>query len=118
MKLESVATDIASSKNGILYDAIANYPSVKAFRATEAEVQTIAHEQEKAIAANKRASFSGIIFWASMSLFVRHFIWIAILLVNTWLFSTGKLSVGQFATLLSAILVFANTIWNAIWSIS
>ncbi len=118
MRLEAKAMDKDSSKNGILYDAIANYASVKALHTDYQEVQTIDSEQTKTIHANQKAFLSGIIFWASMSIFVRHLMWPAIVLMNVWFFLHGQLSVGQLATLLSTVLMFSSTIWSSIWYIS
>lgn len=118
MKMEARAADVASDKNGILYDAIANYASVKAFHTAHQEFQTIKREQTKAFHANQKAFLSGIIFWTSMSLFVRHLIWPTIVLLNVWFFMHGQLSLGGLATLLSTVLMFSNTIWNGVWYVS
>lgn len=118
MKHEGHSADVASDKNGILYDAIANYASIKAFHTERQEYKTIEHEQAKAFQANQKAFLSGIIFWSSMSLFVRHLIWPIIVLMNVWFFMHGQLSIGGLATLLSTVLMFSNTIWNGVWYIS
>ncbi|MGB4762334.1 MAG: ABC transporter ATP-binding protein [Candidatus Saccharimonas sp.] len=118
MKMEARAADVASDKNGILYDAIANYASVKAFHTERQEYQTIEREQTKAFHANQKAFLSGIIFWTSMSVFVRHLIWPIIVLLNVWFFMHGQLSLGGLATLLSTVLMFSNTIWNGVWYVS
>jgi ATP-binding cassette subfamily B protein len=118
MKMEAKAADVASDKNGILYDAIANYASVKAFHTERQEYKTIEREQAKAFHANQKAFLSGIIFWTSMSLFVRHLIWPTIVLLNVWFFMHGQLSLGGLATLLSTVLMFSNTIWNGVWYVS
>lgn len=118
MKQEAHSADVASDKNGILYDAIANYASVKAFHTERQEYATIEREQTKAFHANQSAFLSGIIFWSSMSLFVRHLIWPIIVLMNVWFFMHGQLSIGGLATLLSTVLMFSNTIWNGVWYIS
>lgn len=118
MKHEARAADVASDKNGILYDAVANYASVKAFHTERQEYKTIEREQTKAFHANQKAFMSGIIFWSSMSLFVRHLIWPIIVLMNVWFFMHGQLSIGGLATLLSTVLMFSNTIWNGVWYVS
>lgn len=118
MKMEAKAADVASDKNGILYDAIANYASVKAFHTERQEYATIEREQTKAFHANQKAFLSGIIFWTSMSVFVRHLIWPIIVLLNVWFFMHGQLSLGGLATLLSTVLMFSNTIWNGVWYVS
>lgn len=118
MKHEGHSADVASDKNGILYDAIANYASIKAFHTERQEYKTIEREQTKAFNANQKAFLSGIIFWSSMSLFVRHLIWPIIVLMNVWFFMHGQLSIGGLATLLSTVLLFSNTIWNGVWYVS
>ena len=118
MKYEAKATNVGADKNGILYDSIANYATVKTFRTESAEAATIATQQDKTIAANNKAFFTGIVFWASMSLFVRQLMWPAIILLNVALFLQGQLTIGQLATVLSTALLFSETIWNAVWYIS
>lgn len=118
MKYEAKATNVGADKNGILYDSIANYATVKTFRTESAEAATIATEQSKTIEANNKAFFTGIVFWASMSLFVRQLMWPAIILLNVALFLQGQLTIGQLATVLSTALLFSETIWNAVWYIS
>src|SRR5690606_3572025 len=118
MKYEARSADTASNKNGALYDIIGNYGSVKAFHAEVYEASTIGREQTKAFEASQKAFFSGIIFWASMSFFVRHLMWPAIILLNVWFFSKGQLTVGELATLLSTVLLFSNTIWQSVWFVS
>ncbi len=118
MKYEAVATDVASTKNGILFDAIANYPSIKAFRSEQKELKTIAGEQQKAIDASQKAFLTGIVFWGSMSIFIRHFIWATIILMNVWFFFDGALTLGQLATMLSTVLLFSAGIWELVWYIS
>lgn len=118
MKDEARATDRDSDKNGILYDAIANYASIKAFKTEYKEYEVIETAQTKTVAANQKAFLSGIVFWASMSLFVRHIMWTGIVLMNVWFFFQGQLSIGQLATLLSTVLIFSGTVWQGIWYIS
>lgn len=118
MRYEAASADVISTKNGFLYDAIANYASVKAFRSEKHELATIDREQQKAIDSSQKAFFTGIVFWGSMSLFVRHFIWATIILMNTWFFLEAKLTIGELATLLSTILIFSAGIWELIWFIS
>lgn len=118
MKYEAIATDVASTKNGKLFDAIANYPSIKSFHSVPKEIKTIADEHQKAIDANQKAFFTGIVFWGSMSLFIRHFIWGTIILMNVWFFFNDNLSLGQLATMLSTVLLFSAGIWELVWYIS
>lgn len=118
MKYEARSADVASDKNGALYDVVGNYGSVKAFHTEHTESGTIGIAQTKAYDANQKAFFSGIIFWTSMSFFVRHLMWPTIILMNVWFFAHGQLSIGGLATLLSTVLLFSNTIWQSVWFVS
>lgn len=118
MKHEARSADVASDKNGTLYDIVGNYGSVKAFHTENTEYGTISTAQHKAFQANQKAFFSGIIFWTSMSLFVRHLMWPTIIVMNVWFFAHGQLNIGQLATLLSTVLLFSNTIWQSVWFVS
>jgi ATP-binding cassette subfamily B protein len=118
MKHESIAADKGSSKNGILFDAIANFPSIKALKTEREEFKTINHQQTITYQANQQAFLTGILFWGTMSFFVRHFMWPAAILLNVHFFTTGQMNIGQLATLLSTILIFTTTIWEGVWYIS
>lgn len=118
MKYEARSADVASDKNGTLYDIIGNFGSVKSFHTEHAEYRTISDAQTKAFQASQKAFFSGIVFWSSMSFFVRHLMWPSIILLNVWFFAEGQLTVGGLATLLSTVLLFSNTIWQSVWFIS
>lgn len=118
MKYESIAADKGSSKNGILFDAIANFPSIKALRTEWQEFRTIDRQQTENFKANQTAFLSGILFWGSMSFFVRHIIWPSAILLNIHFFVSGEISISQLATLLSTILIFTTTVWEGVWYIS
>lgn len=118
MKYEAKSADTASDKNGTLYDIVGNYGSVKAFHTEHSESGTIGVAQTKAYHANQKAFFSGIVFWTSMSFFVRHLMWPIIILMNVWFFAHGQLTIGELATLLSTVLLFSNTIWQSVWFVS
>ncbi len=118
MKYEAKSADSMSDKNGVLYDIVGNYGSVKAFHTEHAEASTISLAQAHAWRASQKAFFSGIVFWTSMSFFVRHLMWPSIILLNVWFFSRGELSIGALATLLSTVLLFSNTIWQSVWFVS
>ena len=117
MRYEAIAADVGSSKNGILYDSIANFSSIKALRTELQELHTIELEQDKTLRANQKAFLTGIIFWGSMSVVVRHIMWTSLLILNAALFIDGKMSIGGLATLLSTILIFSTTIWESVWHI-
>ncbi len=115
---ESISADKQSTKNGILIDSIANFASVKSFQKELYELQNLKESQAKALEASRESYRRGIIFWASMSLFVRHLIWPITLLLNTYLFLSGQINLGQFTTLLSTILLFSSTVWDIVWQLS
>jgi ATP-binding cassette subfamily B protein len=118
IKYEKVWTDVQSTKNGKIIDAIANFVSVKSFHKEAAETKNIEHEQDLNIAAAKRSFIWGMVFWGSMSLIIRNIIWPTTILFNVHLFLNHQLSVGQLATILSTLLVFSSFIWDIIWNVS
>lgn len=115
---EQHAADVQSTKNGKLVDAISNFINIKSFQKESTEIATIKREQELTIVASKKSFFWGSIFWGSLSLYVRDFIWPAAIGVNVYLYLHGQLSLSQLATLLTTILLFSNVIWEVIWYIS
>jgi ABC-type multidrug transport system fused ATPase/permease subunit len=115
---EKHLADAQSTKNGRIIDAIANFVNVKSFQKEAVEIQAIEQEQQTTIAAARTSLFWGIIFWGSMSLFVRDIIWPITIGLNVYLFLHHELSISQLATLLSTILIFSSTIWEAVWNIS
>ena len=117
-KYEKHSTDIRSTKNGRIIDAIANFVNVKSFHKERAESSTVVHEQTKVISAANKSYFWNTIFWGSLSVFVREIIWPATIGLNVYLFIHHEISVAQLATLLSTILLFSNYIWEIIWYIS
>ncbi len=118
MKYEGIATDKDSSKNGILFDAISNFASVKALHTERREFAIIDRQQKNNFSANQDAFLSGILFWGSMSVFVRHFMWPAAIALNVYFFTQGKIDIGELATLLSTALIFTTTVWEGVWYIS
>ena len=117
-KAESISADVQSTKNGHIIDSIANFPSVKSFQKELGELRTLQKSQAAALKAAQHSYWKGIMFWASMSLFIRHLIWPAALLLNIYLFFNGQITIGQLTTLLSTILLFASTVWDIIWQLS
>ncbi len=117
-KYEAISADVQSTKNGHIIDSIANFASVKSFQRELSELKTLKKTQAKSLKAAQDSYWKGIVFWASMSFFVRHLIWPITLLLNAQLFFAGQLSLGQFATLLSTILLFSSTVWDVIWHLS
>lgn len=114
-KKEQAVSDIKSTKNGKIVDAIANFVNVKSFRTELAEIQNIHREQEKTIKSVRKSYLAEVIFWGTMSFFVRDFIWPLTIGVNVYLFLQGQLTISELATMLSAILLFTTTIWDTVW---
>ncbi len=117
-KYEKISADVQSTKNGKLIDAIANFVNVKSFQKEAAEFEAIKLQQKITIKAANKSYISAIIFWGSMSVFVRDIIWPAAIGLNVYLFLHHQLTIAQLATLLSTILIFSSTIWNFIWFLS
>ena len=117
-KFEKRLTDVQSTKNAKIIDAIANFMNVKSFHKEAIELKTIQAEQEKAVEAAKTSHYWNQIFWWSMSIFVRDGIWPIVIIWNVYLFMHGQLSIGQLTTVLSTLLLFSSTIWEMIWYVS
>lgn len=118
VKYEKMFVDTQSTKTGKIVDAIANFVNVKSFQKENDETKSLEIEQSKTITASMQASFWNIIFWASMSFFVRHLIWPITILLNVYLFLEGKLSLAELTTFLSSILLFSDFIWEIVWYVS
>lgn len=115
---EKIATEVDSTKQGKMIDIIANFVNVKSFKSERAEVSLMHNEQTKAFKAARKSFIAEILYWGSTSFFVRDLIWPLTLGVNVYLFFQGEVTVAQFATLISALLLFSTTIWETIWSVS
>ena len=117
-RYEKVSTDTQSTKNGKIIDAMANFVNVKSFHKEAQEIATIQQEQRKAIDAAGRSYFWAILFWSSMSFFVRNLIWPLAIGLNVYLFLHHQISLAALTTLLSTILLFSSTVWEIIWYIA
>ena len=117
-KYEKKFTDVESTKNGKLIDAVANFVNVKSFQKEQDEIASIKVEQEKTVDAASRSFAWTIVFWASMSFFVRSVTWPAVIGLNVYLFLHGQINIAQLATVLSTVLIFSSSIWEAIWHLS
>lgn len=118
MKHQAKEADAHSTKNSVIFDSLANFPTVKAIHAEVAESKRLVGQQRTALAASKDAFKWGLIFWTSMAFFVRHLMWPAIIILNVHLFIQGETTIGQLATIFSIIIIFSNNIWMAVWLIS
>lgn len=117
-RYEKLASDVQSTKNGKLIDAIANFVNVKSFQKESDEIRTIKAEQEKMVRSAVTSFKWAIGFWGSVSIFVRDFIWPTTIGINVYLFLHGQLTIAQLATLISTILLFSNMIWEIVWHTS
>lgn len=117
-KYEAISADIQSTKNGHIIDSIANFASVKSFQKELSELKTLKKSQATALKASQDSYWRGIVFWASMSFFVRHLIWPLTILLNVHFFFSGQINLGQLATVLSTILLFSSTVWDIVWQLS
>ncbi len=117
-KYEKISTDIQSTKNGKIIDAIANFVNIKSFQKEHIEIRTIESEQKKTIKAATQSAVWTVFFWNSLSFFVRNFIWPITIGLNVYLFFHHEISIAQLTTLLSTILLFSSTIWELIWYVS
>jgi ABC-type multidrug transport system fused ATPase/permease subunit len=118
VKYEKVLTDVQSTKNGKIIDAIANFVNVKSFQQEALEVQNINHEQTKAIKAAKRSFIWSMVFWGSMGFTVRILIWPATILLNVYLYIHHRISLADLTTFMTAVVLFTTYVWDIIWSVS
>ncbi len=118
MAMQKIEADAGSTKNGWIIDSIGNFVSIKSFHKEMSEVRIVAREQATTLAAAKQSFFWGIVFWASMSVVVRHLLWPAVILFNLWLLLEGAITVGQFTTIVSTALIFTQIVWEVVWNIA
>ncbi|MDB5169065.1 MAG: putative transport protein superfamily, bind [Candidatus Saccharibacteria bacterium] len=115
---EKTFTDAQSTKNARVIDIIANFTNVKSFRTEAKEASAVGQEQAITLEASRRSFIWSILFWGSMSFFVRNVIWPVTIAYNFYLFKHHQISLGDFAALLSTILLFSNFIWEVVWNVS
>ena len=118
IKYEAATADNQSTKSGHIVDSIANFTSIKSFHKERFELKIVKKSQANTLKSSQAAYFWGVVFWGSMSFFIRHLIWPITILVNIALYFDGQVSLGQLATLLSTILLFSSTVWGLIWEMS
>ena len=118
IKYEKIWSDVRSTKNGKIFDALSNFVNVKSFQKESNEVVAIKREQAKTIDAANRSFGWNIVFWGSMSQVIRNLVWPASIVLNVYLYLHGYISLADLTTFLTAVVLFTNYIWNIIWSIS
>ena len=117
-KYEKRVADVQSTKNGKIVDAIANFVNVKSFQKEAAETSVNQAEQAKTIRISNTSFAWNMVFWASMSFFVRDVMWPATIGLNVYLFVHHRISIAALTTFLSTVLIFSTYIWDIIWDIS
>ncbi len=115
---EKQLTDARSNMDGYIVDTIANFVSVKAFGKERDESSYIHHRRDHVIKTANRSLRQDIIFWGVMSFFVRWLIWPSTILLNVYLYYHHHISLAGLTTFLSAIVLFAQFIWEIIWNTS
>ncbi|EIV95399.1 ABC transporter ATP-binding protein [Frankia sp. QA3] len=117
-RAEKRLADEVSEMDGYVIDVIANFVSVKSFRQEETEYEQVIRRRRTVIEAARRSYFWTVVFWASMSLVVRYLVWPVSILLNLHLYLTGQLSLAQFTTFLSVLVMFSDFIWGTVWEIA
>ncbi|MGC8460661.1 MAG: ABC transporter ATP-binding protein [Candidatus Dormibacteria bacterium] len=117
-KAESIASDTKSTRNGILFDVIANFQNVKSFHSEQAEIAALHNEQENVLNAVRTSFWASYKYWGNSSFIVRGVIWPISIILNVYFYLNHTINITQLATLLSAILIFTTTIWESIWQLS
>lgn len=115
---ERKEADEQSTIDGYVVDAVANFVSVKAFNSSYHEARRLHERRHALIKAAESSFFKAILFWGSMSLFVRWIIWPSTFILNIYLFTQGVIDLAQMTTFLTAIVIFSNFIWEIVWNIS
>ncbi len=117
-KYKKQETDVSSTKTGKVVDIIANFANVKSFSREQAEIKNINNQILLNTEMGNRSFLWNIVFWGSVGLFVRGFIWPITILLNIWLFSHQQMSIAEFTTVLSVIVLFSDFIWGTVWTVS
>jgi ABC-type multidrug transport system fused ATPase/permease subunit len=117
-RAEKRATDITAEMESYILDVVGNFVSVKSFRRERAEHTLVVERRRDVVRASNRSRYWDIVFWGSMSVVVRDLLWPAAILLNLWLFLRHEMTIGQLTTFLSALVIFSDFIWAAIWEVS
>ena len=115
---EKRSTDVNAEMESYTIDIVANFVSVKSFRREKIEHELVVERRREVAKASNRSMFWAIVFWGSLSLLVRDVLWPAAILINLVLFLRGEVTIGELTTFLSALVIFSDFIWAAIWEIS
>lgn len=118
IKYEKNLTDVQSTKNGKIIDAIGNFVNIKSFQKEDLETKSISEEQDKTIDAARRSFLWNMFFWGSMGFIVRELIWPITIILNVYLYLHHEISLADMTTFLAAIVLFSSYIWEIIWNFS
>jgi len=110
--------DLSSGLNGDVIDVIANFVSVKSFGREPAEYRRVAARRDTVIEAAERSFFWDVVFWGSLSTIVRYLLWPGTILLNVHLLLAGRISLAQFSTFMSTLVIFSEFIWATISRVS
>ncbi len=117
-KYKRKETDASSTKTGKVVDIIANFANVKSFRKEDIETKVINQQIKINAEIGNQSFFWNIIFWGSVGIFVRLFIWPVTIVLNIWLLNRHMISIAEFTTVLSVMVLFSDFIWGTVWTIS
>lgn len=117
-RAEKELADQVSGMDGHVIDIIANFVSVKSFRQERAEYEEVRRRRREVITAARRSFAWDIVFWGGMAVVVRYLVWPVSVLLNLHLYLAGELSLAQFATFLSALVMFSDFIWVTVWEVA
>ncbi|MCK9896166.1 ABC transporter ATP-binding protein [Frankia sp. AgB32] len=116
-RAEKGLADQVSEMDGHVIDVIANFVSVKSFRQEGAEYREVCRRRRDVVVAARRSALWDIVFWMSMSVVVRYLVWPVSILLNLHLYLSGQLTLAEFATFLSVLVMFSDFIWVTVWEI-
>ncbi len=116
-RAEKGLADQVSEMDGHVIDVIANFVSVKSFRQEGTEYREVCRRRRDVVVAARRSALWDIVFWTSMSVVVRYLVWPVSILLNLHLYLSGQLSLAEFATFLSVLVMFSDFIWVTVWEI-
>lgn len=118
VRYEKKSADAYSTKTGKLVDSIANFVNIKSFQKENQEASAIEAVIDKTRVASRKSSLWNMFFWGSMGVVVRAIIWPGTILFNTHLFLNGGLTIAEFTTFMTCILLFSDFVWGVIWNVS
>jgi ATP-binding cassette subfamily B protein len=110
--------DLSSEMNGYVIDVIANFVSVKSFGREPAEYRRVRGRRDAVIGAAESSFFWNVVFWGSLSVIVRYLLWPGTILLNVHMVLHHRISLAQFSTFMSTLVIFSEFIWGTIFRVS